>query len=355
MGGVYSLLWGKGEDEKVVLRILSLPPDPAEGVGEELAAFLDAVTAFGGDEFVIVFGEGEGFGHLLVGEPPIAVGIIEVLATVLKPDAKGSLILLPNERRISVTSPNVGEAADVADDLAEEVGPLPGDGEGTDPSGTGSTDYALVWVRGEVEFFGHFGEKFGFKHTRISIVERIIFETAVAGSCLFPGRPVLTTFNFFVENSGVNEDADGDGNLTSMDEIIECNGGSALASFVDVGVAVLKDHDSSGFRGFVLVGNVKIVLTQRALKDLTAVLVSRDLTYGDTLLALGIFGEPVIAEERRASEKDKCQNKKLHGIKITWRKLGIYRVMMALHISKRMATPSKGSGHQTGETVGMRI
>ena len=95
------------------------------------------MTAFGGDEFVIVFGEGEGFGHLLVGEPPIAVGIIEVLATVLKPDAKGSLILLPNERRISVTSPNVGEAADVADDLSEEVGPFPGHGEGTDSSGAG--------------------------------------------------------------------------------------------------------------------------------------------------------------------------------------------------------------------------
>ena len=140
-----------------------------------------------------------------------------------------------------------------------------------------------------------------------------------------------------------------------MDEIIKSDGGAGLPIFVDVSMAVLKDHESGGFGGFVLAGNVKIVLTQRALKDLTAVLVSRDLTYGDTLLALGIFGEPVIAEERRASEKDKCQNKKLHGIKITWRKLGIYRVMMALHISKRMATPSKGSGHQPGETVGMRI
>ena len=95
------------------------------------------MTSVGGDEFVIVFGEGEGFGHLLVGEPPIAVGIIEVLATVLKPDAYGAFVLLPNERRISVTSPNVGEAADVADDLSEEVGPFPGHGEGTDSSGAG--------------------------------------------------------------------------------------------------------------------------------------------------------------------------------------------------------------------------
>lgn len=269
-----------------MMRILSLPPDPAEGVGEESAAFLDAVTSVGGDEFVIVFGEGEGFGHLLVGEPPIAVGIIEVLATVLKPDAYGAFVLLPNERRISVTPTNVGEAADVADDLAEEVGPFPGYGEGTDPSGAGSTDYAVVGVLGEVEFLGYFGENFAFKHARICIVERIVFETTVAGFVFFSCRPALTTFNFFIEYPGVNEDSYGDGNLASMDEIIECDGGSALASFVDVGMAVLKDHDSSGFRGFVLAGNVKIVLAQGALKDLTAVLVPRDLSYRNTLLAL---------------------------------------------------------------------
>ena len=269
-----------------MMRILSLPPDPAEGVGEESAAFLDAVTSVGGDDFVSVFGEGEGFGHLLVGEPPIAVGIIEVLATVLKPDAYGAFVLLPNERRISVTPTNVGEAADVADDLAEEVGPFPGYGEGTDPSGAGSTDYAVVGVLGEVEFLGYFGENFAFKHARICIVERIVFETTVAGFVFFSCRPALTTFNFFIEYPGVNEDSYGDGNLASMDEIIECDGGSALASFVDVGMAVLKDHDSSGFRGFVLAGNVKIVLAQGALKDLTAVLVPRDLSYRNTLLAL---------------------------------------------------------------------
>lgn len=120
------------------------------------------MTAFGGNEFVVVFCEGEGLGHLLVGKPPIAVGIVEVLSAVLKPDAKGSLILLSNERRISVTPTNVGEAADVADDLTEEVGPFPGYGEGTDPSGAGSTYDAVVGVLGEVEFLGYFGEKFAF-------------------------------------------------------------------------------------------------------------------------------------------------------------------------------------------------
>jgi hypothetical protein len=39
----------------------------------------------------------------------------------------------------------------------------------------------------------------------------------------------------------------------------------------------LKDHESGGFGGFVLAGNVKIVLAKGALKDLAAVLVPRDL------------------------------------------------------------------------------
>ena len=154
------------------------------------------MTAFGGDEFVVVFCEGEGLGHLLVGKPPIAVGIVEVLSAVLKPDAKGSLILLSNERRISVTPTNVGEAADVADDLAKEVGPFPGYGEGTDPSGAGSTYYAVVGVLGEVEFLGYFGEKFAFKHARIRIVERIVFETAVAGSVFFLSTSPVDPQNF---------------------------------------------------------------------------------------------------------------------------------------------------------------
>jgi hypothetical protein len=251
-----------------------------------LATLLDAVTAFGGDEFVVIFCKGEGLGHLLVGKPPIAVGIVEVLSAVLKPDAKGSLILLSNERRISVTPTNVGEAADVADDLAEEVGPFPGYGEGTDPSGAGSTYYAVVGVLSEVEFLGYFGEKFAFKHARIRIVERIVFETAVAGFGFFSCRPVLSTFNFFVKDPWVNEDSNSDGDLSSMDEIIKSDGGAGLPIFVDVSMAVLKDHESGGFGGFVLAGNVKIVLAKGALKDLAAVLVPRDLTYGNTLLAL---------------------------------------------------------------------
>ena len=72
---------------------------------------------------------------------------------------------------------------------------------------------------------------------------------------------------------------------SSMDEIIK-SGGVGLPIFVDVSMAVLKDHESGGFGGFVLAGNVKIVLAKGALKDLAAVLVPRDLAYGNTLLAL---------------------------------------------------------------------
>ena len=169
------------------MRTRSFSPNPAEGVGKKSAPVLDAVASVGGDEFVIVFGEGEGLGHLLVREPPIAVGVVEVVASVLKPDPKGAFLFLADECGIDVTAADIGEAADVADDIAEEVGPLPGDGEGADAAGTSSTDDTAFGVFCEGEIFTNFGEDFGLKHAGVGLVEGVVFDTAVAGLRFFTG------------------------------------------------------------------------------------------------------------------------------------------------------------------------
>lgn len=266
------------------------------------------MTSIGGDELVIVFGEGEGLGHLLVREPPITVGVVQVVASVLKPDPKRAFLFLADESGIDVTAADIGEAANVADDLAEEVGPLPSDGEGADAAGTCSADNAAFGVFGEGEIFTNFGEDFGLKHSGVGLVEGVVFDTAVAGFRFFSGRPILSAVDSFVKDAGVDEDPDRDGNFATVDEVIEHDGGAGLAFFIDVGMAILKDHHSGGFGGLVLGGNVKVVLAQGSLEDLTAMLVARDLTHRNAFLTLRIPGESGFGEKSRAC--DKCEGQK---------------------------------------------
>src|SRR5438105_377830 len=66
---------------------LPAPPEPAEGVGQDRAAVLVAVEAVPIDELVIIFGESQRLRHLLVGERPVAVIVVEVVGPVLEEDA----------------------------------------------------------------------------------------------------------------------------------------------------------------------------------------------------------------------------------------------------------------------------
>jgi len=54
-----------------------------------------------------------------------------------------------------------------------------------------------------------------------------------------------------------------------MDEIIKSDGGVGLPILVDVSMAVLKEHESGGFGGFVLAGGVMILLANRVLIAIT--------------------------------------------------------------------------------------
>ena len=71
-----------------------ITPEPAEGIGEEGAAVFVGVATVAEVEAVVVFGEFEGGGHLLVGEGPVAVGVVEVVGAVLEEDAEGFFSVL---------------------------------------------------------------------------------------------------------------------------------------------------------------------------------------------------------------------------------------------------------------------
>ena len=97
-------------------------------------------------ELVVVALELQRRRHLLVGQRPVAVRVVEIVAAVLQEDAERLAVALADHRGVDVAAADVGEAADVAEHLAKRVGPLPGDGERADAAGAGAADRPLVGI-----------------------------------------------------------------------------------------------------------------------------------------------------------------------------------------------------------------
>ena len=83
------------------------------------------MTTLSTDESVIIASELEGSLHLLVGEPPVSVFIVEVVFTSLQQDSQRTFFSFSDKCFIVVPATNVGKAANVTDDFAEPFGVLP--------------------------------------------------------------------------------------------------------------------------------------------------------------------------------------------------------------------------------------
>src|SRR5437899_153746 len=107
------------EGPKLLSAGLLRAPQPAERIGEDRAAVLVVVAARASDELDVVLREPQRGVHLLVGQPPVPVLVVQVLLSVLQKHAQRLPRRLPDERRIDVAAPDVREAADVAEHLAK--------------------------------------------------------------------------------------------------------------------------------------------------------------------------------------------------------------------------------------------
>src|SRR3954471_16991027 len=84
----------------------------------------------------------QGGEHLLVGEKPIAMFVVEIGAAVLEEDADAAdraladhagIEVAAGDERLTGTRRRIADrsvAADLGDDVAERIGPMPGDSEG---------------------------------------------------------------------------------------------------------------------------------------------------------------------------------------------------------------------------------
>src|SRR5204862_7914884 len=85
-------------------------------------------------------------------------------------------------RRIDIAAADVREAADLREQLAEGIGPLPSDGESADRAATHSADGAQLGILGEfhAKLLRHERQELVDEKSRIGVAERVVFEAAVA-------------------------------------------------------------------------------------------------------------------------------------------------------------------------------
>src|SRR5215510_4715911 len=116
------------------LRRLVSSPEPSQGIGQQGRAVFRCVGAIPKLEAVVVVHELERRSHLLVGQWPVAVLVVQVARAVLQEDPDRFWFRLADDSRIDVPTADVCEAANGAEHLSKLVGTLPGDRERADAS-----------------------------------------------------------------------------------------------------------------------------------------------------------------------------------------------------------------------------
>lgn len=118
-------------------------PEPTKRLGKNGASVIAVVSAGTVYEFDVVFAERERCKHLLIPQGPVPMLIVQVAATVLEEDAERFLVApFSNESGIVVSTANIDEASDVAENFPERIGTFPGDRKGANAAADG----APIWV-----------------------------------------------------------------------------------------------------------------------------------------------------------------------------------------------------------------
>jgi len=244
------------------------------------------VPAAAADELVIVVFELQGFIHLQVAEPPVAVFVIEIIFAVLEEDADGFPVGFADAGGVVVSAADVGEAADVTEHFAEPFGVFPGGSEGTDAATGNATDGPVCRIRGKVELqFGNdVGNEFQLQKPRVLVAESIVLKAAI-------GSPPAVIGDGATAVAWVDKQADGDWEFTAMNQIVEDHRDSELTGFIDIRVSILKHHQAGWLSAIVLGRDVDRVFAGGVRKDATGPLVFCDLSDGHAILSRGIGAE----------------------------------------------------------------
>ena len=261
---------------------------------------LQVVAARAHLEAVVVAGEHERRVHLEVGQRPVPLREVDVVLAVLEEDADRLRVAAgtANQVRVLRTAQVPRVAADVADDLAEGVGALPGDGEGRQSAVAHAGDRPARRVIRQVVVLADLREDLLQQEAGVGVGDRRVLDAPqVPGKLLHPG---------------IDEDADRHRHLAPVDQVVEDGGRSHRAFGIDVELAVLEDHDGRGLGAGVLGRDVDPVVVGRARVDAAGVPGALlDRAGGDAFLRQGVGAQRVLgpADSGRHQEKQQGDRK----------------------------------------------
>src|SRR2546423_11456133 len=113
---------------------------PALRVGQGCPAMFSVVAAIAEFELIVIPCKFQRSGHLLVRERPTAVQVIQIIRAILQKNANRLLWRSPNDRGINVSTANIREAADVAQDFAKRICPFPSNSPGANSARTNAAN-----------------------------------------------------------------------------------------------------------------------------------------------------------------------------------------------------------------------
>ena len=218
------------------------------------AAPFAAVSAFGHHQLVIVARKLQSRRQILIGQRPVAVQVVQVVAAVLQVHLDGLRLAfrLANESGIHPAAANVRKAADVAQHLAELFRLLPRRGEGTDSTGRDSTDRPIGGIFRDVQPLKCDGQEFIDEKVCISVARRVVFKRAIAAG--------FGTGNCRGNRSRIHEHGNRDRHRFLMNQIVEHHGNAKRSLGVRITGSVHEHHQRGGFFGLVLGRHIHAVV-----------------------------------------------------------------------------------------------
>src|SRR4051812_24064517 len=178
-------------------------------------------------ELVIVTFELQRSRHLLIGQRPVAMKIVEVVLAILKEDSNRLFGRFADESGVIVPLSDVGKASDLTEDFMEQIGPFPRDRPRTDPAGTDPANGAPIGISGDFIFLLNHRKEFFDEKPCVKVSERIILVTAIAACFL----ALFCGWHF----ARIHKQADRYRHLFLVNEIVEHNRRPELAVRAYVG------------------------------------------------------------------------------------------------------------------------
>ena len=204
---------------------------------------------------MVILPELESLLHLQIAQPPVAVGTVQVVGTILQEDTQRFVLRLADKGRIDVPPPDVGKTSDMADHLAKEIGTFPGGRKGTDSTRTHPADRPHDWIAGEPVGFPHLRKDLLLEKGHVIGAQRVVFYAAVSFHAR-GGSPALPSVELVGKESWIEENPDRNRHLTPVDQIIKDNRNANIARLVHIGMSILEDHHRGLLAPVVLGGHV---------------------------------------------------------------------------------------------------